>query len=91
LGNSDFVEVFAVNQEAIHGHVMALVSLLPLCDTPEKISLLTLSSPIAQHRPSHLEASLSSAGSKRGNKAGITRFGSSHQKEIGIIYRIIFN
>ena len=51
-------QVYAVNQEAIHGHVMALASLLPLCDTPEKISLLTLLSPIARNRPSLLEASL---------------------------------
>ena len=51
-------QVYAVNQEAIHGHVMALASLLPLCDTPEKISLLSLLGPIARNRPSLLEASL---------------------------------
>ncbi len=51
-------QVYAVNQEAIHGHVMALASLLPLCDTPEKISLLSLLNPIARNRPSLLEASL---------------------------------
>ena len=37
---------------------MALASLLPLCDTPEKISLLSLLGPIARNRPSLLEASL---------------------------------
>lgn len=37
---------------------MALASLLPLCDTPEKISLLSLLSPIARNHPSLLEASL---------------------------------
>jgi len=51
-------QVYAVNQEAIHGHVMALASLLPLCDTPEKVSLLSLLGPIARNRPSLLEASL---------------------------------
>lgn len=51
-------QVYAVNHEAINGHVMSLASLLPLCDTPEKISLLSLLSPIARNRPSLLEASL---------------------------------
>ena len=37
---------------------MALASLLPLCDTPEKVSLLSLLGPIARNRPSLLEASL---------------------------------
>ena len=37
---------------------MPLGSLLPLCDTPEKISLLSLLGPIARNRPSLLEASL---------------------------------
>lgn len=51
-------QVYAVNREAIHGHVMALASLLPLCDTPEKISLLSLLGPIARNQPALLEASL---------------------------------
>ena len=51
-------QVYAVDQEAIHGHVMALACLLPLCETPEKISLLSLLAPIARNRPSLLEASL---------------------------------
>lgn len=50
--------MYAVNREAIHGHVMALASLLPLCDTPEKISLLSLLGPIARNQPALLEASL---------------------------------
>lgn len=37
---------------------MALASLLPLCDTPEKISLLSLLGPIARNQPALLEASL---------------------------------
>lgn len=51
-------QIHAENQEAIHGHVMALASLLPLCDTSEKIYLLSLLSPIARNHPSLLEASL---------------------------------
>ena len=51
-------QVYAVNREAIHGHVMTLASLLPLCDTPEKISLLSLLGPIARNQPALLEASL---------------------------------
>ncbi|GAB6031264.1 hypothetical protein CHUAL_009064 [Chamberlinius hualienensis] len=51
-------QIYAVNKEPIHDHVMALVSLLPLCDNPEKLSLLNLFGLIAKHAPSLLEPSL---------------------------------
>ncbi|XP_022252570.1 ventricular zone-expressed PH domain-containing protein homolog 1-like isoform X4 [Limulus polyphemus] len=51
-------QIYAVNKEPIHDHVMALVSLLPLCEKSEKISLLKLFSLIAKNKPSMLESNL---------------------------------
>lgn len=44
--------IYAVNKEPIHDHVMALVSLLPLCENPEKQSLLSLFGLIARNAAS---------------------------------------
>nr|XP_018910656.1 PREDICTED: protein melted [Bemisia tabaci] len=51
-------QIYAITKEPIHDHAMALVSLLPLCDLPEKLALLQLCSLIATQKPSLLEASL---------------------------------
>lgn len=51
-------QIYAVNKEPIHDHVMALVSLLPLCENSEKIILLKLFSLIAKNKPSLLESNL---------------------------------
>lgn len=51
-------QIYAVNKEPINDHVMALVSLLPLCENPEKQSLLNLFGLIAKNVPSLLEPSL---------------------------------
>ncbi|CAG0879819.1 unnamed protein product, partial [Darwinula stevensoni] len=52
-------QIYAVDWERIHDHVMALVSLLPLCDTHEKLALLSLFQLIAEKKPNLLEPSLS--------------------------------
>lgn len=51
-------QIYAVNKEPLHEHVMALVSLLPLCENPEKLALLNLFALIAKNNPSLLEPSL---------------------------------
>uniref|UniRef100_T1KIX5 PH domain-containing protein n=1 Tax=Tetranychus urticae TaxID=32264 RepID=T1KIX5_TETUR len=51
-------KIYTVNKEPIHDHVMALVSLLPQCDTPEKLSLLHLFALISKNKPSILESNL---------------------------------
>ncbi|PSN29327.1 Protein melted [Blattella germanica] len=51
-------QIYAVNKEPLHEHVMALVSLLPLCENPEKLALLNLFALIAKSNPSLLEPSL---------------------------------
>lgn len=45
-------QVYAVDKEALEEHAMALVSLLPLCDDPEKLALLNLFALIASNKPS---------------------------------------
>lgn len=45
-------QIYLVNKEPIHDHVMALVSLLPQCENSEKLSLLNLFGLIAKHKPS---------------------------------------
>jgi hypothetical protein len=45
-------QIYAVNKEPLHEHVMALVSLLPLCENPEKLALLNLFALIAKNNPS---------------------------------------
>ncbi|XP_076320377.1 protein melted-like isoform X3 [Tachypleus tridentatus] len=44
-------QIYTVNKEPIHDHIMALVSLLPVCEKSEKISLLKLFSLIAKNKP----------------------------------------
>lgn len=44
-------QIYAVKKEPIHDHVMTLVSLLPQCDTNEKLGLLMLFSLVAKNRP----------------------------------------
>ncbi|RWS31025.1 melted-like protein [Leptotrombidium deliense] len=51
-------KIYAVNKEAIHDHVMALVCLIPQCDTPEKLSLLNLFALISKNKPLILESNL---------------------------------
>ncbi|KAG8196242.1 hypothetical protein JTE90_023799 [Oedothorax gibbosus] len=51
-------QIYLVNKEPIHDHVMALVSLLPQCENSEKLSLLNLFGLIAKHKPSLLESNL---------------------------------
>ncbi|XP_033610635.1 protein melted isoform X2 [Cryptotermes secundus] len=51
-------QIYAVNTEPLHEHVMALVSLLPLCENPEKLALLNLFALIAKNNPCLLEPSL---------------------------------
>ncbi|CAH0555735.1 unnamed protein product [Brassicogethes aeneus] len=50
--------IYEVSPDPFQGHVMALVSLLPQCDTQEKLALLNLFSLIAKDNPSLLEASV---------------------------------
>lgn len=45
-------QIYAVNKHPIHDHVMALVSLLPQSEEPEKLSLLSLFGLIAKQKPS---------------------------------------
>ncbi|XP_071524266.1 protein melted isoform X2 [Panulirus ornatus] len=51
-------QIYAVKKEPIHDHVMTLVSLLPQCDTNEKLGLLMLFLLVAKNRPALLEPSL---------------------------------
>ncbi|XP_015906317.1 protein melted [Parasteatoda tepidariorum] len=51
-------QIYIVNKEPIHEHVMALVSLLPQCENADKLSLLNLFSLIAKHKSSLLESNL---------------------------------
>lgn len=51
-------KIYAVNKDPIHDHIMALVCLLPNCDTPEKLSLLNLFALISKNKPSILESNL---------------------------------
>nr|CAD7587522.1 unnamed protein product [Timema genevievae] len=51
-------QIYEVNKEPLHDHVMALVSLLPLCENSEKLALLNLFALIAKSNPSLLEPSL---------------------------------
>ena len=51
-------KIYVVNKEPIHDHIMALVCLLPQCDTPEKLSLLNLFTLISKNKPSILESNL---------------------------------
>ncbi|KAB7497865.1 Protein melted [Armadillidium nasatum] len=45
------LQIYAVEKESVHGHVMTLVSLLPQCDTNDKLGLLTLFSLVAKNKP----------------------------------------
>lgn len=51
-------KIYVVHKEPIHDHIMALVCLLPQCDTPEKLSLLNLFTLISKNKPSILESNL---------------------------------
>ncbi|CAH1397437.1 unnamed protein product [Nezara viridula] len=51
-------QIYEVSKEPIHDHVMALVSLLPLCEHSERLALLQLFSLIAGNKPLLLEPSL---------------------------------
>lgn len=61
-GNYSLVRVlpriYSVRKEPIHDHVMALVCLLPHCETPEKLSLLNLFALISKNNASILESNL---------------------------------
>lgn len=50
--------IYEVSPEPFQGHSMALVSLLPHCDSQEKLALLNLFSLMAKDKPSLLEASV---------------------------------
>ncbi|RXG68498.1 Protein melted [Armadillidium vulgare] len=52
------LQIYAVEKESVHDHVMTLVSLLPQCDTNDKLGLLTLFSLVAKNKPALLEPSL---------------------------------
>ena len=45
------LQIYAVKKEPIHDHIMTLVSLLPQCDTNDKLGLLTLFSLVAKNKP----------------------------------------
>lgn len=51
-------KIYSLRKEPIQDHVMALVCLLPQCDTPEKLSLLNLFALIAKSAPRLLESNL---------------------------------
>ncbi|KAF4523800.1 hypothetical protein B566_EDAN013358, partial [Ephemera danica] len=51
-------QIYAVNKEPLHEHVMALAALLPLCENPDKLALLSLFGLIAKEKPSLLEPCL---------------------------------
>ncbi|KAK6617844.1 hypothetical protein RUM43_014073 [Polyplax serrata] len=51
-------QVYGVDKAALEEHVMALVSLLPLCNDTEKLALLNLFALIANNKPHLLELSL---------------------------------
>lgn len=44
-------QVYGVDKDALEEHVMALVSLLPLCNDTEKLALLNLFALIANNKP----------------------------------------
>lgn len=46
------LQVYEVGKEDIEDHAMALVSLLPSCEDPEKLALLNLFALIASNKPS---------------------------------------
>lgn len=52
-------KIYVINKEPIHDHIMALVCLLPQCDTSEKSSLLNLFALISKNKPSIFEDDLS--------------------------------
>lgn len=43
--------MYGVDKDALEEHVMALVSLLPLCNDSEKLALLNLFALIANNKP----------------------------------------
>lgn len=51
-------KIYAINKDAIHDHIMALICILPHCDTSEKSSLLNLFAQISKVKPSILEYNL---------------------------------
>uniref|UniRef100_A0A2R5LGS9 Putative ph domain protein melted n=1 Tax=Ornithodoros turicata TaxID=34597 RepID=A0A2R5LGS9_9ACAR len=50
--------IYVVKKDPIHDHLMALISLLPLCESADKLSLLALFELVAKHKPSLLESNL---------------------------------
>uniref|UniRef100_A0A131XW49 Putative ph domain protein melted n=1 Tax=Ixodes ricinus TaxID=34613 RepID=A0A131XW49_IXORI len=50
--------IYVVKKEPIHDHLMALISLLPLCESDEKLNLLALFELVAKHKPQLLESNL---------------------------------
>ncbi|XP_065349191.1 protein melted [Cloeon dipterum] len=52
-------QIYEVNKEPINEHVMALAALLPRCENPDKLALLSLFGLIAKDKPSLLEPCLS--------------------------------
>lgn len=44
--------IYVVKKEPIHDHLMALISLLPLCESSDKLNLLALFELVAKHKPS---------------------------------------
>lgn len=50
--------IYVVNKEPIHEHLMALISLLPLCESADKLNLLALFELVAKHKPSLLESNV---------------------------------
>lgn len=51
-------KIYPIRKEPIHDHVMALVCLLPQCETPERLSLLALFQLVSKVEPSKLESNL---------------------------------
>lgn len=51
-------KIYPIRKEPIHDHVMALVCLLPACETPEKLSLLALFQLVSKVEPKLLESNL---------------------------------
>lgn len=51
-------KIYVINKEPIHDHIMALVFILPQCDTSEKTSLLNLFALISKNKPTILEYNL---------------------------------
>ncbi|KAH6933505.1 hypothetical protein HPB50_015841 [Hyalomma asiaticum] len=50
--------IYVVKKEPIHDHLMALISLLPLCESSDKLNLLALFELVAKHKPSLLESNV---------------------------------